>query len=110
MADTISIHCADETMGECTPDECEQYRAWLKEQIETRYPDAIVEISSRHSLNGPFYHIDNDDRDDLTPCSEDLFDYVSSCSFAREEELNKELNRLVQDLRWTWKSTIYSIL
>tara|TARA_R100000781_G_scaffold58485_2_gene37635 strand:- start:1166 stop:1465 length:300 start_codon:yes stop_codon:yes gene_type:complete len=84
MADTISVHCANETMGECTPDECDQYRVWLKEQLETRYPDAIVEISSNHSLNGPFYHIDNEDKDDIT--------------IGRELELTEELERLVQDL------------
>jgi hypothetical protein len=84
MTDTISVHCANETMGECTPDECDQYRVWLKEQLETRYPDAIVEISSEHSLNGPFYHIDNEDKDDTT--------------IGRELELTEELERLVQEL------------
>ena len=84
MADTISVHCANETMGECTPDECDQYRVWLKEQLETRYPDAIVDISSEHSLIGPFYHIDIEDMDDIT--------------IGRELELTEELERLVQEL------------
>ena len=86
MADLISVHCANETMGECTTDECKQYRVWLKEQLETRYPNAIVEIHSHHSLNGPFYHVDNEatDRDDIT--------------IGRELELTEELERLVQDL------------
>ena len=96
MADSISVHCADETMGECTPDECEQYRAWLKEQLETRYPDAIVEISSEHSLNGPFYHIDTEDSDRNDA---DYHGIVTEPkTIGLELELTEELERLVQDL------------
>ena len=86
MADSISVHCADETMGECTPDECDQYRVWLQGQLETLYPGVEVDISSEDSHYGPFYHIDNGGA------------ALDEKMIGIELELTEGLDRLVQDL------------
>lgn len=43
----ITMPCTDDTMGDTSPADCNAYRAWLAEQIESEYPDAEIIVTNR---------------------------------------------------------------
>jgi hypothetical protein len=47
----IVYAAADENMGDCTPEDCDAYRAWAKSEIEAEYQDAAVEVTDDHTSN-----------------------------------------------------------
>lgn len=47
----IVYAAADENMGDCTPADCDAYRAWAKAEIEAEYPNAEIEVTDDHTSN-----------------------------------------------------------
>ena len=49
--ESIKIYSDDGSMGEATEAECDWYRGWMQQQLDTEYPDADIEVMSEPSTS-----------------------------------------------------------
>lgn len=63
---TITIDCPTNSMGDTSEIAANGYRAWLKTQIETEFPNADVTVTDKQSTNCVHCDADADDFDALT--------------------------------------------
>lgn len=71
----ITIPCTDDTMGDASPDDCDNYRSWFSEQLEAEYPDADVTVTTRSGR----IEIETDDDCDDADLIEELHAFQNRC-------------------------------
>ena len=71
----ITIPCTDDTMGDSSPEDCNAYRAWFAQQLETEYPDASITVTNRSGR----IEIEADDGSDVSDLIADLNEFQNRC-------------------------------
>lgn len=71
----ITIPCTDDTMGDTSPADCNAYRAWFAEQLETEYPDADITVTVRPGR----IEIETDDNSDDADLVAELHEFSNCC-------------------------------
>lgn len=77
----ITYYASNDSMGDTSPEACQQFRDWAKVQLIKEYPNYLIEVSAEPSLS--------------TAATDD---------FDNEDEIKEFCHRLWDNCPWDWLS------